>query len=90
MTCAVSFSIQSCRSCYATNHLLCSVAGTTTLDREWRNRNFSAILATLQIYRIVTIENGAVWQKLYQTTTKYIIVNIDQYGQNVRRMCVLL
>ena len=28
-----SFSIQSCRSCYATQH--CSVARTTTLDREW-------------------------------------------------------
>ena len=27
------FSIQSCRSCYATQH---SVAGTTTLDREWQ------------------------------------------------------
>ena len=28
-----SFSIQSCSSCYST--LLCCVAGTTTLDREW-------------------------------------------------------
>ena len=27
----LTFSIQSCRSCYAT----CGVAGTTTLDREW-------------------------------------------------------
>jgi len=29
----LAFSIQSCRSCYATLHL-CSVTGTTTLDRE--------------------------------------------------------
>jgi len=29
-TCIIAFSIQSCRSC-----MLCSVAGTTTLDREW-------------------------------------------------------
>ena len=42
-TYAITFSIKSCRSCYActTRNMECSVAGTTTLDREWCNQCLS-------------------------------------------------